>query len=55
MIIKKSELRGIVSEAGLYLGGDVEEKLNKEVRALVKKACERTITNGRKTMYARDL
>lgn len=53
MIIVKAKIKEISGE--FNVAGDVAEALNSKVEGIVKKACERAESNGRKTVMAKDL
>lgn len=53
MLVVKAKIK---DTAGDYnVSGDFAEALNKEVEALVKKACQRAEANNRKTVMAKDI
>lgn len=53
MLIVKSKIKEVNPE--LNVGGDVAEALNEIVTQKLKRASERALANGRKTIGARDL
>ena len=53
MLVVKSQIKEAVGD--LNVASDLAEALDKEVDALLKKACERCKANGRRTVSAKDL
>ena len=53
MLVVKSKVKEHTGD--LNVAGDFAEGLDKEVEALIAKACARCKANGRKTVQARDL
>jgi histone H3/H4 len=53
MVVVRSKIKEIAE--GMNVSGDFAEKLNEEVVALIKKACERAKENKRSTIQPRDL
>ena len=53
MLVVKSKIKEHCGD--LNVAGDFADALDKEVEALILKACGRSKANGRKTVQARDL
>ena len=53
MLVVKAKIKDVSGDYNV--AGDFAEALNKEVEALVKKACARAEANNRKTVMAKDL
>ena len=53
MLIIRSKIKDSVP--GFNISGDVSEALDLKTKELLKKACERAQSNGRKTVMAKDL
>lgn len=53
MLVVKAKIKDISGDYNV--SGDFAEALNKEVEALVKKACSRAEANNRKTVMAKDI
>jgi len=53
MLVVKSKIKE--HSGDLNVAGDFADALDKEVEAMVSKACGRAKANGRKTVQARDL
>ena len=53
MLVVKSKIKE--HSGDLNVAGDFADALDKEVEAIVQKACNRAKANGRKTLQSRDL
>lgn len=53
LLVVKAKLKDLAK--GFNVSGDFADGLDKKVRALVDEALERAKSNGRKTLYPRDL
>ena len=53
MVVVRSKIKEIAE--GMNVAGDFAEKLNEEVVALIKRACERAKENKRSTIQPRDV
>jgi len=53
MLVVKAKIKDVAK--GYNVAGDLAEALDQKVRDLVKDACERAKSNGRKTVMAKDL
>jgi len=52
-IVVKAKIKDVAK--GFNVAGDLAEALNVKVEALIKDACSRADSNGRKTVMAKDL
>ena len=52
-IVVKAKIKDVAK--GFNVAGDLAESLNAKVEALIKDACARADSNGRKTVMAKDL
>jgi len=55
MLSVKNKVKEVVKEKDLNLGTDFCDQLDFEIKHLIDKASTRARTNGRVTVYARDL
>lgn len=53
MLIVKSQIKDVAAE--FNVAADFAEELNKRVEELIKTACKRAESNGRKTVMGKDL
>lgn len=56
MVIVKAKVKELAHEFGDFsVASDFGDKLNEQVKGLIKTACDRANANSRKTVMARDL
>lgn len=56
MIIVKTQIKDAIAENGNFsISSDLAESLDKQVKEILKKACERAKANNRRTVMSRDL